>query len=898
VASRYRFGAVALALMCLVGLAALLIAPAAPANAHATRHARIRPADRPAPAAAYANPAVVRVLSYYYGTSGGGSLLAAPVACAGTGAIVGTTGPNSFNYILTASALVNSSQPCEGAQAAFQQLYGPGQNWSLLNIEVWMGTAYTGDGSNQVGAIKFRVDPAQISVGASPYTQPLIVLPLAPLANTPSHDLPVLQMPQPSDPPAGPDHLVLDLGGGQAPLGRDALNVNEVASTLVPASIPANQLNPAPVPTPTQQPTATPPQQTVVGGTALPTLAPTAVPPQPTPTDIAGKVALGAPVINDNGALVGMVVPTNGAHVIASLTQVAQGISAISGKPGPVMTQWRSGVAAFYQTPPNFTDAVKAWTPLLTAAPDFSGVKPYLDAAKARSIVVTTPAVTSPTASPTSAPATGQGGGLSLPVLVGIVGLVLFLILVAIVFLALRAVRGIGRREPASPLPAAPVPMLAPERGAARSSLAPPLAPSPAPMPAVPVAPPAAPSLAPTPAPPPAAPATPSPEPVETLPTMPQPALPAQPRPTMPPEQVFGPPRVTPPPQPEASAEPETTPVPVVAAAAEVPATPASPEEPVPTPPADDVSEQATEAVPTVITPAFVAAPSSRGARLVPQAAGLTNPGMRRASDPNQDNILALTGTYSGGGSPQAYGLFIVADGMGGHADGKEASRRTIEVMAGYILPALTEGQPLSSDAFSGLLTEAAARANADLGEQNLTRRADMGTTLTAALVVGDIAHIANIGDSRTYLFSPDRGLHAVTTDHSIVASLVKAGVIRPEDVYTHPRRNQIYRSLGGQHAEAEVDVYHVVLEAGDRLLLCSDGLWEMVRDPQIEAILRATSEPAQACDLLVREANANGGDDNVSVIVVRLLDEQSSPPASTSIHVIVQPDDTTLPTG
>ncbi|HEV2239304.1 MAG TPA: protein phosphatase 2C domain-containing protein, partial [Ktedonobacterales bacterium] len=350
-------------------------------------------------------------------------------------------------------------------------------------------------------------------------------------------------------------------------------------------------------------------------------------------------------------------------------------------------------------------------------------------------------------------------------------------------------------------------------------------------------------------------------------PTMPQPALPAQPRLTLPPEQVFGAPRVTLPPEPE--------------------------------PPAastEDLSERATEAVPTVSAPAVVAAPSSRGARLVSQAAGLTNPGMRRASDPNQDNILALTGTYRGGGSPQPFGLFIVADGMGGHADGKEASRRTIEVMAGHMLPRLTSGQPLSPDAFSALLTEAAGLANADLGEQNLSRRADMGTTLTAALVVGDIAYIANIGDSRTYLFSPDRGLHAITTDQSIVASLVKAGVIRPEDVYTHPRRNQIYRSLGGQHAEAEVDLYHVVLEAGDRLLLCSDGLWEMVRDPQIEAILRTASEPAQACDLLVREANGNGGDDNVSVIVVRLLDEQAAPAPDTSIHVIAQPDDTTLP--
>jgi serine/threonine protein phosphatase PrpC len=278
-----------------------------------------------------------------------------------------------------------------------------------------------------------------------------------------------------------------------------------------------------------------------------------------------------------------------------------------------------------------------------------------------------------------------------------------------------------------------------------------------------------------------------------------------------------------------------------------------------------------------------------RALRLGLHAAARTDPGIRRRKDPNQDNVLAVAGARMHEGATQSFGLFVVADGMGGHQFGREASMHAIEVILEHSLQPLLDGKPMDEEEILQLLKIGIEKANRALHNRNMKKHADMGTTVTAVLVTGDIAHVVNVGDSRTYHLASDLPLRQVTTDHSVVASLVSAGVIRPEDIYTHPKRNQIYRSLG-EGEEIQVDTFNVILQPGDYLLLCSDGLWEMVRDPRIEEILRQADSPHEATNMLIEEANQNGGVDNISVVVIGILDEHATP-NQTGVNIIASPD-------
>jgi len=247
--------------------------------------------------------------------------------------------------------------------------------------------------------------------------------------------------------------------------------------------------------------------------------------------------------------------------------------------------------------------------------------------------------------------------------------------------------------------------------------------------------------------------------------------------------------------------------------------------------------------------------------------------GIRRKHRPNEDTILVTQGSVpsaSPSTSPKPFALLIVADGMGGQAHGQEASRLAVRSLAKYVSGSLGS-QQMKPGAVLALLTAGVQYANQLVYQHNREQRDDMGTTMTAALVMDNTAYVAHVGDSRLYLYREPRGLAQITQDHTVVASLVAAGVIKSKDIYTHPMRNRIYRSLGDK-ATAEVDGYTVPLAAGDLLLLCSDGLWEMVRDQQIAAILTThRPHPSKTAHALVQAALAGGGEDNVSVIVAQV---------------------------
>ncbi|GLV54484.1 hypothetical protein KDH_13310 [Dictyobacter sp. S3.2.2.5] len=253
------------------------------------------------------------------------------------------------------------------------------------------------------------------------------------------------------------------------------------------------------------------------------------------------------------------------------------------------------------------------------------------------------------------------------------------------------------------------------------------------------------------------------------------------------------------------------------------------------------------------------------------------DPGLARKDSPNEDSIFAIQGMRVTNEESKPAGLFMVADGMGGHANGREASRTAIHTISDVIVPALLRDVSGSNakeekTLFQDMLKDGVHRANIALYRRNREMPRMMGTTLTAALVVDRTAYIANVGDSRTYLYRPSEGLVQITHDHSVVARLVEDGVITRDDIYTHPQRNQIYRCLG-EHASVDIDSFAVPLQLNDVLLLCSDGLWEMVRDQALERIIASSAHnPSQLSALLVQAALNHGGADNISVIAVGIV--------------------------
>jgi serine/threonine protein phosphatase PrpC len=262
-------------------------------------------------------------------------------------------------------------------------------------------------------------------------------------------------------------------------------------------------------------------------------------------------------------------------------------------------------------------------------------------------------------------------------------------------------------------------------------------------------------------------------------------------------------------------------------------------------------------------------------------AASDSDAGNVRRSEPNEDSTLVLQLQRVHESQATPIGVFIIADGMGGHDNGQGASRMTVNVIADKVVrellspPLIAEKsggltasvQPMEEDSLIALFKGAVEDANNVLVQTNQHDKTDMGSTITGFMIVGDSAYVINVGDSRTYMLR-EGTLYQLTTDHSLVGQLVAGGLIEPDDVYTHPQRSQIFRSLGDK-MNVQIDDFKQQLLPGDILISCSDGLWEMVRNPQITDILNNAHDPQTACSQLIDAANANGGEDNVSAAIV-----------------------------
>ena len=202
--------------------------------------------------------------------------------------------------------------------------------------------------------------------------------------------------------------------------------------------------------------------------------------------------------------------------------------------------------------------------------------------------------------------------------------------------------------------------------------------------------------------------------------------------------------------------------------------------------------------------------------------------------------------------------LFAVADGMGGHEAGEIASEITVNTLA--------ELAPSHLDAEGLTAAVEAANYNVMKAPRQGIGRDGMGTTLTAAMLEGERLLIAQVGDSRAYLLHKGH-LQQITRDHSLMADLIEAGQITPEEARVHPNRSVITRAIGSD-IHMRPDIYELNVNAGDRILLCSDGLSSMISNNAIESIMRRQSDAQHCADELVTAALENGGADNVTVVV------------------------------
>jgi serine/threonine protein phosphatase PrpC len=233
----------------------------------------------------------------------------------------------------------------------------------------------------------------------------------------------------------------------------------------------------------------------------------------------------------------------------------------------------------------------------------------------------------------------------------------------------------------------------------------------------------------------------------------------------------------------------------------------------------------------------------------------------------NEDSSFIFTGFADGEISLPIFGVFMVADGMGGHTAGHEASRRAsrmvgMRIVRELYLPML-EGDS-NMEPVQEVMVTAVKEANGAIHSPDPDQ--DMGTTLTAAVVVGQRLFLSHVGDSRAYLWNNEK-LEQLTTDHTYVQRLQDAGQLSVEQAATHPQRNVLYRAVG-QGGDLEVDTYTCALPKNGKIVICSDGMWGLTGDDEIQRVLSSAISLDQQVDTLLVEALSNGGHDNITMII------------------------------
>ena len=222
------------------------------------------------------------------------------------------------------------------------------------------------------------------------------------------------------------------------------------------------------------------------------------------------------------------------------------------------------------------------------------------------------------------------------------------------------------------------------------------------------------------------------------------------------------------------------------------------------------------------------------------------------------------------------FGFFVVADGMGGHLDGEKASGIAVQTLASEMLqsvymPLLRKFKAGENTTILEALVAASEKANLAVIEAV----PGGGTTLSAVAIVGNLAYLVHVGDSRVYLIHTDE-IEQLTTDHTLVQRLVEMKELTPEEAEYYPQKNVLYRAIG-QNESLKVERLIRTLPSTAQMLICSDGLWDLVDDGTMKRVILESPTPQEACDRLVSLANDHGGTDNISVIVLKITGNDAS---------------------